>query len=173
MQPFPDEVKLSHTAILHSQLTEVPSRASHACVASFDYDSNCILPRQLHADANFYHDNFDKDDQHNITKKYLIFIPAQIVKQSAAINPSTVMRSDQSSPSVPAAASTSVPAQQPSPAQSISAVKSGSVSSSPQVPATVQPSPGSSPQTSLQAAPVVQQVVPQYSPVDGQDQYGR
>ena len=41
MQPFPEEVKLSHTAILHNQLTEVQSRASLACVAHSQH--NCDI----------------------------------------------------------------------------------------------------------------------------------
>jgi hypothetical protein len=51
MQPFPDEVKLSHTAILHNQLTEVQSLATFACLAHSQYNRNIFsgvpMPQSL------------------------------------------------------------------------------------------------------------------------------
>lgn len=98
----------------------------------------------------------------------------QIVKQSAAasVQPSSTV-SNQGSPSVPASVQASVPVQQSSPSQPSTVVSSNSVSSSPQASAIVQGTSGVSPKISPQPSPAVQQVVPQYSPVDGQDQYGR
>jgi hypothetical protein len=126
-----------------------------------------------------YHYCDDDDFGHDCTsaldcENRLFYLAIQIVKQSAAasVQPSTTI-SNQGSPSVPASVQASVPMQQPSPSQPSTVVSSSSVSSSPQASAVVQGTSGVSPKISPQPSPAAQQVVPQYSPVDGQDQYGR
>ena len=157
MQPFSDDIKSSHLTILHDQLTEVPP----PCTPTHTHTSFIHNVSKLHPDVFL---NYDFDAPTQIFKQSV----SQSDVQSATVQPSA-SRSYQSSPSVPAPASASVPVQQSSPP---TATVSNSVTSSPQTSAvaqSVQSASGGSPQFAAAA----QQVVPQYSPVDGQDQYGR
>jgi hypothetical protein len=83
MQPFPEEVKLSHTAILHNQLTEVQSRATlHAL-----HIRNTIAIYSVACPCHYHCD--DDDFGHDCTSALnceiqLFYLAVQIVKQSAA-----------------------------------------------------------------------------------------